>query len=136
MIETVPSAGARAAAVVYPLASTRPAVSVTCHTRAASKTLASPLIVNGLRTFVFASGSLTRIPPRAERSGVGTGVGVGAGVGGGLALAGAVGVAGGGGGGGGGGGAPGRGWRRGGGGGGPGRSRGARCPTHGAAGRR
>src|SRR2546430_16187455 len=93
MIETVPSAGALADAVVFPLPSTRPAVSVTCHTRAASKTLASPLIVNGLRTFVFASGSLTRIPPRAERSGVGTGVGVGDGVGVGLALAVAVGVA-------------------------------------------
>ena len=42
-------------------------------------------MVSGLRTFVFASGSFTRMPPRAERSGVGTGVGVGAGLGVGLA---------------------------------------------------
>src|SRR5256885_9426420 len=93
MIVNVPFPGAPAVAVVIPLARTRPAVSVTCQTSAASKTLASPAIVSGLRTFVFASGSLTRIPPRAERSGVGTGVCVGVGLGVGVALAVAVGVA-------------------------------------------
>src|SRR5713101_3761309 len=82
----VPFAGAPTVAVVIPLASTRPAVSVTCQISAASKTLASPLMVSGLRTRVFASGSFTRIPPRAERSGVGTGVGVGVGLGVGLGL--------------------------------------------------
>src|SRR5438132_12836951 len=90
---TVPLPGAPAVAVAIPLASTRPAVSVTCHTSAASKTLASPLMVSGLRTCVFASGSLTRIPPRADSSGVGTGVGVGVGLGVGLGLAVGVGVA-------------------------------------------
>src|SRR5437870_6337243 len=93
VIVNVPFAGAPAVAVVIPLASTRPAVSVTCQISAASNTLASPLIVRGLRTRVFASGSFTRIPPRAERSGVGTGVGVGVGLGVGLALAVTVGVA-------------------------------------------
>src|SRR5438874_4158871 len=93
VIVNVPFPGAPAVAVVIPLARTRPAVSVTCQTSAASKTLASPEIVSGLRTFVFASGSLTRIPPRAERSGVGTGVCVGVGLGVGLALAVVVGVA-------------------------------------------
>src|SRR5437762_5110985 len=93
VIVNVPFPGAPALAVAIPLARTRPAVSVTCQTSAASKTLASPEIVSGLCTFVFASGSLTRIPPRAETSGVGTGVGVGVGVGVGLALAVAVGVA-------------------------------------------
>src|SRR5207245_5427031 len=92
VIVNVPFWGAPAVAVVNPLASTRPAVSVTCQMSAASNTLASPLMVSGLRTRVFASGSLTRIPPRAERSGVGTGVGVGVGLGVGLWLA-AVGVA-------------------------------------------
>src|SRR6267143_1859026 len=82
----VPLAGAPAVAVVKSLASTRPAVSVSCQMSAASKTLASPLIVRGLRTRELASGSFTRIPPRAERSGVGTGVGVGVGLGVGLAL--------------------------------------------------
>src|SRR5437879_12546829 len=53
---------------------------------AASNTLASPLTVRGLRTREFASGSFTRIPPRAERSGVGAGVGVGVGLGVGLGL--------------------------------------------------
>src|SRR5882762_10877807 len=91
--ENVPLPGAPAVAVVNPLARTRPAVSVICQTSAASNTLASPLIVSGLRTCVFASGSFTRIPPRAERSGVGTGVGVGVGLGVGLWLAVAVGVA-------------------------------------------
>src|SRR6267142_5467413 len=90
--ENVPLAGAPAVAVVKPLASTRPAVSVTCQTSAASNTLASPLIVSGLRTRVFASGSFTRIPPRAESSGVGTGVGVGVGLGVGLELEVAVGA--------------------------------------------
>src|SRR5204862_6256507 len=89
----VPLPGAPAVAVAIPLASTRPAVSVTCHTSAASNTLASPLIVSGLRTCVFASGSFTRIPPRAETSGVGTGLAVGVGLGVGVALAVAVGVA-------------------------------------------
>src|SRR2546426_10586844 len=87
MIVNVPFWGAPAVAVVNPLASTRPAVSVTCQMSAASKTLASPLMVSGLRTRAFASGSFTRIPPRAERSGVGTGVGVGVGLGVGLGLA-------------------------------------------------
>src|SRR6267378_2945956 len=93
VIENVPFCGAPAVAVVIPLANTRPAVSVTCQTSAASNTLASPLMVSGLRTFEFASGSFTRIPPRAERSGVGTGVAVGEGVGVGLELAVVVGVA-------------------------------------------
>src|SRR5919204_682795 len=85
MIEKVPFCGAPALAVVIPPASTRPAVSVTCQMSAASNTVASPLIVSGLRAFVLASGSLTRIPPRADRSGVGTGVGVGVGLGVGVA---------------------------------------------------
>src|SRR5437867_7187878 len=89
----VPLPGAPAVAVVIPLASTRPAVSVTCQMSAASNTLASPLIVSGLRTCVLARGSFTRIPPRADRSGVGTGVGVGVGLGVGLGLAVNVGVA-------------------------------------------
>src|SRR2546425_7980435 len=93
VIVNVPFWGAPAVAVVKPLASTRPAVSVTCQMSAASNTLASPLMVSGLRTREFASGSLTRIPPRAERSGVGTGVGVGVGLGVGLAVAVALGVA-------------------------------------------
>src|SRR2546428_7799319 len=93
VIVNVPFWGAPAVAVVNPLASTRPAVSVTCQMSAASKTLASPLMVSGLRTRAFASGSFTRIPPRAERSGVGTGVGVGVGLGVGLGLAVTVGVA-------------------------------------------
>src|SRR4051812_34818911 len=92
VMENVPFAGAPAVAVVKPLASTRPAVSVTCQTRVASNTMASPLIVSGLWTRVFASGSFTRIPPRAERSGVGTGVDVGVGLGVGLELAVDVGV--------------------------------------------
>src|SRR5437016_4813039 len=87
VIVNVPFWGAPAVAVVNPLASTRPAVSVTCQMSAASNTLASPLMASGLRTRVFASGSFTRIPPRAERSGVGTGVGVGVGLGVGLGLA-------------------------------------------------
>src|SRR2546430_3677361 len=93
VIVKVPFAGARAVAVVSPLARTRPAVSVACQISAAANTRASPLIVSGLRTRVFASGSFTRIPPRAERSGVGTGVGVGVGLGVGLGLAVNVGVA-------------------------------------------
>src|SRR5439155_3962185 len=93
VIANVPLPGAPAVAVVKPLASTRPAVSVTCQMSAASNTLASPLMVSGLRTRVFASGSFTRIPPRAERSGVGAGVGVGVGLGVGLAVAVVVGVA-------------------------------------------
>src|SRR6266850_5244198 len=92
VIENVPFCGAPAVAVVIPLAKTRPAVSVTCQTSAASNTLASPAMVSGLRTRVFASGSFTRIPPRADSSGVGTGVGVGVGVGLGLELAVAVGA--------------------------------------------
>src|SRR5256885_5187046 len=87
VIVNVPFPGAPALAVEIPLANTRPAVSVTCHTSAASNTLASPLMVSGLRTWLFASGSFTRMPPRAERSGVGTGVGVGVGLGVGLGLA-------------------------------------------------
>src|SRR5688572_31255801 len=87
VIVNVPFAGAPALAVVKPLASTRPAVSVTCQMSAASNTRASPLIVSGLRTREFASGSFTRIPPRAESSGVGEGVGVGVGLGVGLAVA-------------------------------------------------
>src|SRR6266566_2853511 len=93
VIAKVPFAGAPAVAVVNPLARTRPAVSVTCQMSAASNTLASPLIVSGLRTCVLARGSFTRIPPRADRSGVGTGVGVGVGLGVGLGLAVNVGVA-------------------------------------------
>src|SRR5712692_9429473 len=93
VIEKVPFAGAPAVAVVNPLASVRPAVSVTAQISAASNTLASPAMVSGLRTCVFASGSFTRMPPRAERSGVGTGVGVGVGLGVGLGLAVGVGVA-------------------------------------------
>src|SRR5205809_6726262 len=92
-ITKLPFAGAPAVGVVNTLARTRPAVSVTCQMSAASNTLASPLIVSGLRTRVLASGSFTRIPPRAERSGVGTGVGVGVGLGVGLGLAVGVGVA-------------------------------------------
>src|SRR2546428_11813357 len=88
VIAKVPFAGAPAVAVVNPLARTRPAVSVTCQMSAASNTLASPLIVRGLRICVFARGSFTRIPPRAERSGVGTGLGVGVGLGVGLGPAG------------------------------------------------
>src|SRR5437899_13092704 len=88
----VPFWGAPAVAVVKSLARTRPAVSVSCQISAASNTLASPLMVSGLRTREFARGSFTRIPPRAERSGVGAGVGggVGLGVGLGLGLGGAV----------------------------------------------
>src|SRR5205823_4396248 len=93
VIAKLPFAGAPAVAVVNPLARTRPAVSVTCQMSAASNTLASPLIVSGLRTWVLASGSFTRIPPRAERSGVGTGLDVGVGLGVGLGLAVDVGVA-------------------------------------------
>src|SRR5256885_4485595 len=77
VIANVPLDGAPAVAVTNPLASTRPAVSVTCQISAASNTLASPLTASGLRTRVFASGSFTRMPPRADRSGVGTGVDVG-----------------------------------------------------------
>src|SRR6267378_6047159 len=87
VIENVPFCGAPAVAVVIPLANTRPAVSVSCQMSAASNTLASPLMVSGLRTREFARGSFTRIPPRAERSGVGAGVGVGVGLGVGLGLA-------------------------------------------------
>ena len=48
VIEKVPLPGAPAVAVVIPLAGSRPAVSVTFQTNAASNTLASPLIVSGL----------------------------------------------------------------------------------------
>src|SRR5262245_27634516 len=68
---------------------TRPAVSVTSHCRAASKTLASPEIVSGLFTCEFASGIFTMIDPRDDTSGVGAGVGVGVGDGDGVGVVGA-----------------------------------------------
>src|SRR3989441_6723650 len=86
----VPREGAPAVAVVMPPARTRPAVSVTCQMRFASKTLASPLIVSGLFTRECASGSRTTISPRAEISGVGAGVGVAVGLA--VAVGGAVAV--------------------------------------------
>jgi len=66
----VPRAGAPALAVVWPDASTRPALSVIRQLSAASKTLASPLIVTGERTREFASGRTTVMKPRADTSGV------------------------------------------------------------------
>ena len=72
-IVNVPRSGAPALAVVIPSASGRPEVSTMRQLRFASNTLASPLIVRGLLTRLFASGRRTTMKPRAETSAVGEG---------------------------------------------------------------
>jgi hypothetical protein len=91
VIVNVPRAGAPALAVVLPSASARPAVSAIRQFTFASKTLASPLIVTGLVTRLFASGCRTTMYPRADTSAVGEGsVGLAVGLGGPEVRAGAV----------------------------------------------